>query len=57
VIAPLLVPPHEGRGRPRTTDLSAVMNAIFYIAQTDCQWRMLPKDFPSYTTVQRYFYL
>jgi transposase len=32
------------------------MNAIFYIAQTGCQWRMLPKDFPPYTTVQRYFY-
>jgi transposase len=56
MIAPLLPPPHEGRGRPRTTDLRAVMNAIFYIAQTGCQWRMLPKDFPPYTTVQRYFY-
>ena len=56
VIAPLLPPPHEGRGRPRTTDLRAVVNAIFYIAQTGCQWRMLPKDFPPYTTVQRYFY-
>jgi len=56
VIAPLLPPPPEGRGRPRTTDLRAVVNAIFYIAQTGCQWRMLPKDFPPYTTVQRYFY-
>ena len=45
VIAPLLPPPHEGRGRPRTTDLRAVMNAIFYIAQTGCQWRMLPRIF------------
>lgn len=44
------------RGRPRTTELRAVVNAIFYIAQTGCQWRMLPKDFPPYTTVQRYFY-
>ena len=32
------------------------MNAIFYIAQTGCQWRMLPGDFPPFTTVQRYFY-
>ena len=33
-----------------------VVNAIFYIAQAGCQWRMLPKDFPPFTTVQRYFY-
>ena len=44
------------RGRPRTTDLRAVVNAVFYIAQTGCQWRLLPKDFPPFTTVQGYFY-
>src|SRR6266568_6078022 len=32
------------------------VNAIFYIAQSGCQWRMLPKDFPPFTTVQHYFY-
>lgn len=56
VIAPLMPPPHSGRGRKRTTELRAVVDALFYIAQTGCQWRMLPKDFPPYTTVQRYFY-
>lgn len=56
VIAPLMPAPHKGRGRPRTTKLRAVVNAIFYIAQSGCQWRMLPKDLPPYTTVQRYFY-
>lgn len=55
VIEPFM-PPAYARGRPRTTDLRAVVNAIFYIAQTGCQWRMLAKDFPPYTTVQRYFY-
>jgi transposase len=55
MIEPFLPPP-SGRGRPRTTDLRAVVNAIFYIAQTGCQWRLLPKDFPPFTTVQRYFY-
>ena len=53
VIAALMPPPHKGRGRRRTTPLRAVMNAIFYIAQSGCQWRMLPKDFPPFTTVQR----
>ena len=32
------------------------MNALLYIAATGCQWRMLPKDFPPYSTVQGYFY-
>ena len=43
-------------GRPRTTKLRSVMNAILYIASTGCQWRQLPKDFPPYSTVQGYFY-
>jgi transposase len=43
-------------GRPRATALRVVVEAIFYIAATGCQWRMLPKDFPPYSTVQRYFY-
>ncbi|MGD9831050.1 MAG: IS5 family transposase [Hyphomicrobiaceae bacterium] len=55
VIEPFM-PPVCARGRPRTTVLRAVVNAIFYLAQTGCQWRMLPKDFPPFTTVQRYFY-
>jgi transposase len=43
-------------GRPRATVLRAVVEAIFYIAATGCQWQMLPKEFPPYSTVQRYFY-
>lgn len=43
-------------GRPRTTDLRSVVNAIFYVLTTGCQWRALPKDFPPRSTVQRYFY-
>lgn len=55
LIAPLL-PPAKPGGRPRTTDLREVMNAILYIASSGCQWRALPKDFPPMTTVQGYFY-
>ena len=43
-------------GRPRETDLRAVLDGILYIARTGSQWRMLPKDFPPFTTVQGYFY-
>lgn len=55
LIAPLLPGPRR-LGRPRTTDLRAVVNAIQYIASTGCQWSQLPRDFPPFTTVQRYFY-
>ena len=42
-------------GRPRTTDLREIMNAIFYINKTGCPWRYLPKDFPSYKLVNYYY--
>lgn len=55
LIAPLLPAPRRV-GRPRTTDLRDVFDAILYIATTGCQWRMLPNDFPPVSTVRRYFY-
>ena len=51
-----MMPPPSPIGRPRSTDLRAVVNAILYMASTGCQWRQLPKDFPPYSTVQGYFY-
>jgi transposase len=48
------IPVYPG-GRPRTTDLRDVVDAIFYILRTGCQWRYLPKDFPPKSTVWRYF--
>ncbi len=38
-------------GSPRTACMRCVVNAIFYINRTGCQWNMLPKDFPNYGTV------
>jgi transposase len=55
VIEPYM-PARRALGRPRETNLRAVLDAILYIARTGCQWRMLPKDFPVFTTVQGYFY-
>jgi transposase len=51
-----LMPEPSRLGRPRTVDLRAVLNGIFYILATGCQWRALPKDFPPRSTVQGYFY-
>jgi len=42
--------------RPRTHSMRHIWNAISYIASTGCQWAMLPKDFPPFTTVQYHFY-
>jgi len=50
------MPAAKALGRPRETNLRAVLDAILYIARTGCQWRMLPKDFPPFSTVQGYFY-
>ena len=43
-------------GRPRRTCLRRVVNALFYLASSGCAWRLLPKDFPPVSTVQRFFY-
>jgi putative transposase len=48
------IPVYPG-GRPRTTAMRAVVDAIFYLLRTGCQWRFLPKDFPPKSTVWRYF--
>ena len=49
-------PPAKRLGRPRDTDLRAALNAMLDVLTTGCQWRLLPKEFPPYTTVQRFFY-
>ena len=50
------MPASAGIGRPRTTNLRAVVDALLYVLMTGCQWRALPKDFPPRSTVQGYFY-
>jgi transposase len=55
LIAPHLPPPRR-LGRPRTTELRSVVDALLYILASGCQWRLLPRDFPPYSTVQRFFY-
>jgi transposase len=42
------VPPPAPRGRTRETNLGDVVDSIFYMAQSGCQWHLLPKDFPPY---------
>ena len=51
-----LLPGPRPLGRPRRTDMREVVNAVFYLLATACQWRALPRDFPPRSTVQGYFY-
>lgn len=54
ILEPLIPSAKEG-GRPRTTDMHEVLNAILYVDRTGCQWRALPHDFPPWSTVWSYF--
>jgi putative transposase len=49
-----LLPRPKPTGRP-TADLRAVIDAILYLVRTGCQWRMLPKDFPPWSTVHTWY--
>ena len=50
-----LIPPAKRGGRPRTTVMREVLNAINYVTWTGCQWHLLPHDFPPNRTVYSYF--
>jgi transposase len=50
------LPVRSGLGRPPKWSRRVVVNAIFYVLRSGLPWRMLPKDFPTVSTVQRYFY-
>jgi transposase len=50
-----LVPAAKSGGRPRETDLRAVVNGILYLTREGCSWRALPHDFPPWKTVYNYF--
>lgn len=54
IIAPM-IPPAKRGGRRREVDVREVLNAIFYVLWTGCQWKALPKDLPPRSTVWDYF--
>lgn len=49
------VPAPKGFGHPVEVEFREILNAIFYVQRTGCQWEMLPHDLPPYTTVYGYF--
>jgi putative transposase len=49
------MPAPKGHGRPRTHSPREILNAIFYVLRSGCQWRLLPHDFPRWPTIYHYF--
>ena len=56
VVAPM-IPPAKHGGRRRSVNVREVLNGIFYILWTGCQWKALPKDLPPKSTVHDYLEL
>ena len=52
-----MIPPAKRGGRRSTVDLREVLNGIFDVLATGCQWRALPKDLPPKSTVHDYLTL
>ena len=49
------LPAPKGHGRPRIHSLREILNAVFYILKSGCQWRLLPHEFLRWPTVYHYF--
>ena len=49
-----MIPPAKRGGRKRSVDVREVLNGIFYILSTGCQWNALPKDLPPKSTIYDY---
>jgi putative transposase len=50
-----LIPAAKPGGRPRSLDMRQVINAMLYIVVSGIQWRMLPKQYPKWQSVDYYF--
>ena len=49
------LPTPQKRGRPRIHSFREIMDAIFYVSKSGCQWRLLPSDFLPWETAYHYF--
>ena len=48
------LPQPKRTGRPMA-DLREVLDAVFYLLRSGCQWRLLPHDFPPWSTVHTWY--
>jgi transposase len=52
VVAPVL---HAACGRSGRLPRRELLNAIFYVLRTGCQWRFLPQSYPKWNSVHSCF--
>jgi putative transposase len=55
VVKPWLPLEQAGPGRPIEQDMRQVVNAIFYVVRTGCQWANLPTDYPNHNSVYYHY--
>lgn len=54
ILAPLITPGKQA-GHPQVLELRRIVEAVFYLLRTGCQWRALPRDFPSWPSVYYHY--
>ncbi len=55
IIKPLFTGENRGAHFGKHTKRKLI-NAVFYMEKTGCQWRQLPHDFPKWSTVKSFYY-
>ena len=50
-----LIPKALPGGRPRSVNMRQILNGIFYVLRSGGAWRLLPHDYPAWSTVYDYF--
>ena len=50
-----LIPSAKAGGRPRSVDMRQILNGIFYLLRSGCAWRLVPHDYPAWSTIYDYF--
>src|SRR2546421_5761222 len=50
-----LIPPAKTGGRPRSVNMRQILNGLFYVLRSGGAWRLLPHDYPPWSTVYDYF--
>jgi putative transposase len=53
----LLTPlfPSQNRWPSRFVEPTLLLNGIFYLLRSGCTWRMMPREYPPWQTLYRYF--
>src|SRR5258708_33893346 len=49
------MPPAKAGGRPRSVNMRQILNGIFYMLRSGGAWRLLPHEYPAWSTVYDYF--